>query len=564
VSATSTSRSPRRPTPPTRAEGEADLRGSEERFRTLAESAPDAIVTARRDGLISYVNAATEALFGRSRAELVGQPLTILMPERHRAAHTAALARATSEGELSIVGTLRELVGEHRDGHEIPLEASFGLWRAGAELGFSGILRDITERHQQEQAEALVRQALLATSGAADLGAAVEALASALTEAVALDRVSYVVRVHGDVFDVAAVWGPESSRLAPGSELHINSPERLAATQREGYIVRQDTHDQGDDPLPLDGLDAQVAEHGIRSYVSVSVMAGGQLSALVNASSLTPGGFDQRTGALVARVVQAVSGTLHATELLQRERAVSDRLRDLDQMKNDFVGMVAHDLRTPLTVIAGFADLLGAQGDRFTDSERQQHLETVSRNARQLSDLVDDILHVVRLESGVVVQEVEPTDLGPVITQAVAEARVAHPDHTFTLAVPDGLPPALVDGERQGQVLGNLLTNAAKFADPATPIEVRVADEDDLLRVSVQDHGPGIRPDDVPKLFQRFSRIRPAGTASPVKGTGLGLYICRLLVESLGGTIEVETEPGAGSTFSYTVPVATAERQRAV
>jgi protein-histidine pros-kinase len=560
VSATSTSRSQRRPTPAaTPAAAEAGLRGSEERFRTLAESAPDAIVTARRDGLITYVNAATEALFGRGRDELIGQPLTILMPERYHAAHTAALTRANATGELAIVGTLRELIGRHRDGHEIPLEASFGLWHAGEELGFSGILRDISERRRQEQVEALVRQALLATSGAVDLGAAVEALASTLAEAVVLDRVSYVVRVHGDVFEVAAVWGPERSRLAPGSELRIDSPERLAATQHEGYIVRQDTHDQGDDPLPLDSLDAQLAEHGIRSYVSVSVMAGGRLSALVNASRVTPGGFDVRTGALVARVVRAVSGTLHATELLQRERAVSDRLRDLDQMKNDFVGMVAHDLRTPLTVISGYADLLGAQWDRFTDDERQLHLATVSRNARQLSDLVDDILHVVRLESGVVVQEVQPTDLGPVLTRAVAEARVAHPDHTFTMSIPDGLPLALVDAERQGQVLGNLLTNAAKFAGPATPIELRVTVEDHLLRISVQDHGPGIRPDDVPKLFQRFSRVTPAGPPSSTKGTGLGLYICRLLIESLGGTIEVESEPGVGSTFSYTVPVATAE-----
>jgi signal transduction histidine kinase len=250
---------------------------------------------------------------------------------------------------------------------------------------------------------------------------------------------------------------------------------------------------------------------------------------------------------------------------LEREQEVAERLRTLDALKNEFVAMVAHDLRSPMASISGAASTLLRAGDHLSVDDRTRLLEMITRSTTGLSGLVEDVLQVARIESGQFHYEVAPFDLGDVVRRTAAEVELGAPAPRIHVTVDGDLPPALGDEQRNWQVLTNLLSNALKFSPDDAPVEVTVralADGADgaagaaMLEVGVRDHGTGIAPDDMPRLFQKFSRIRVSDVRGKIKGTGLGLYICQCIVEAQGGRIEADSALGEGSTFRFTVPAA--------
>jgi len=262
-------------------------------------------------------------------------------------------------------------------------------------------------------------------------------------------------------------------------------------------------------------------------------------------------GFGKVTRDVTARVMaeDALRG------VLARERATADRLRELDRMKTDLVAIVAHDLRAPLSVIAGFVDLLLTSGEQLTEELQRDYLERIARGASNLSELVDDILEVARIESGELRFEFTAVDLDAVAADAVAQVSGAEDAGRIRLEVAEGVPPAQGDGDRLGQVLVNLLSNALKFSVAPAPVMVRIRRDGGQVRVDVVDEGPGIPEAEQGRLFQRFSRL-PRTAGQHVRGTGLGLYICRSFIEAMGGRIWVESTAGRGATFSFTLPVA--------
>jgi signal transduction histidine kinase len=237
---------------------------------------------------------------------------------------------------------------------------------------------------------------------------------------------------------------------------------------------------------------------------------------------------------------------------LQLKRTLA-RQRQLDQLKSDFVGMVAHDLRSPITVIAGFAELLARDWDDLAETDRNRYLELIGGNVHNLSRLVDDVLEVAEVDAGKFQLEIQPFDLGHLIERTVLELGAAHGPDRLEVDVPSQLPVALGDEGRNRQVLTNLVTNALKFSPDDAPVSISVSVEDSALVVSVSDHGVGIHADDMSRLFERFSRL-PNSRQAKAKGTGLGLYICKQIVEAQGGRISARSVAGMGSTFRFTVP----------
>jgi signal transduction histidine kinase len=237
---------------------------------------------------------------------------------------------------------------------------------------------------------------------------------------------------------------------------------------------------------------------------------------------------------------------------LQLKRTLA-RQRQLDQLKNDFVGMVAHDLRSPITVIAGFAELLSRDWESIAESDRGKYLSLIGSNAHNLSRLVEDVLEVAEVDSGKFQLEIQPFDPGRLVERTVLELGAAHGAERLEVDVPPVVPTALGDEGRNRQVLVNLVTNALKFSPPDAPVSISVSVEEAVIAIVVTDRGVGIPTEDVPKLFERFSRLSNTGRSKP-KGTGLGLYICKQLVEAQGGRISVSSVPGLGSTFRFTIP----------
>jgi PAS domain S-box-containing protein len=224
--------------------------------------------------------------------------------------------------------------------------------------------------------------------------------------------------------------------------------------------------------------------------------------------------------------------------------------REVDQLKSSLVSTVSHELRTPLTMIQGFAELLLT---RDTDKESSREaLEQINASARRLGRLIEDLLSVSRIESGRLEVRLDPVAVSGAVEEVSA---LLGRDRDVRIDIADELPPVMADGELLIRILTNLLSNAVKYSSPETPISVTARSVGTSAEVSVSDRGIGMSQAEMARLFDKFFRadrpeVRSAG------GTGLGLYITRNLVEMQGGQIWAESEPGRGTTFRFTLPLA--------
>ena len=270
-----------------------------------------------------------------------------------------------------------------------------------------------------------------------------------------------------------------------------------------------------------------------------------------------PGGFTQADAKFLELYASEAAIAVHNSRLYEHTRV-------LDRLKSEFVAVVSHEIRTPLTSVKGAVELLG--DDRyFHNNEQQAKLLSIAHaNAERLLVLINDILDFSKLEAASLPMCMEVESLEPVIRQAVQNLRTLISERHIVLECEfePNLPDLLMDSNRIAQVVTNLLSNAIKFSPPEGRIEVRAQSTGSMLRVSVRDCGDGIAPADIPKLFRKFSQI-DSGSTRKVGGTGLGLVICKGIVEQHGGSIGVESVPGEGSTFFFLLPRPDTQREGA-
>ena len=233
------------------------------------------------------------------------------------------------------------------------------------------------------------------------------------------------------------------------------------------------------------------------------------------------------------------------------------KLRELSEMKEEFLALTTHDLRSPLTVISGVINFFTSGRLGELTAEQKNMVSMMERNTQNLIELVNDLLDASKLESGTLKLDLSPLDLRDLTDELREAMQPLARDKEITLEerLPEDLPQLSADRNKLRRVLVNLVSNAIKFTPRGGRVELRAEAQDGLVRVSVTDTGVGIPPEDLERLFDKYEQARSRATRSE-KGTGLGLYITRQIVELHGGQINVQSEVGRGSTFSFTVPTA--------
>jgi signal transduction histidine kinase len=255
-----------------------------------------------------------------------------------------------------------------------------------------------------------------------------------------------------------------------------------------------------------------------------------------------------------------------ALERLNQELSASNaelneanaRLREIAELREEFLALTTHDLRSPLTVISGVISFFTSGRLGELSPEQKNMVGMMERNTQNLIELVNDLLDAAKLESGSLQLELAPTDLRPLIHEICEplEPLAGEKGLTLTQELPAELPLVVrADRAKLRRVIVNLLSNALKFTPKGGRVTVRAEQFEEGVRISVADTGVGIAAADIPFLFDKYEQARHRATRGE-KGTGLGLYITRQLVELHGGEIHVESEVGRGSTFSFTLPVA--------
>jgi signal transduction histidine kinase len=243
--------------------------------------------------------------------------------------------------------------------------------------------------------------------------------------------------------------------------------------------------------------------------------------------------------------------TISLYRRLRTARAEQERLERLNAAQQELISIVSHELRTPVAGVLGFLETTLDHWDGMDDAERRSAVGRAAANAQRLQAMARDVLDTQAVESGRLVHVFQPLDLAAEVTAAVEAARALAPDRTFALEVPEGEVPIEGDADRLHQVLANLLDNAQRSSPAVEPIEVALALADGHAEVRVHDHGAGIAPESLERIFEKFVRER----GDTVTGTGLGLYISRQILDAHGGQIWAESQPGEGATFALRIPV---------
>jgi signal transduction histidine kinase len=244
-----------------------------------------------------------------------------------------------------------------------------------------------------------------------------------------------------------------------------------------------------------------------------------------------------------------------ALEGFQSAQSQLDERRRVEQLKNDFISTVSHELRTPLTSIHGALGLIGARYAQALPPEAGQLLDVARRNSLRLVRLVNDILDLQKIESGLLSFALQPLELGVHIRQAVEATEPYAARYGATIAVRETPANAWLqaDPDRLMQVMTNLLSNAAKFAPSGTSVTVSATRCQGMLRIEVNDRGPGIPEAFRARVFERFAQADSSSTRER-EGSGLGLNISKAIVEKMGGRIGFDTEFSAGTTFFVELP----------
>jgi len=236
----------------------------------------------------------------------------------------------------------------------------------------------------------------------------------------------------------------------------------------------------------------------------------------------------------------------------EREHTVAAKLTEADQQKSEFLALVSHELRTPLTAVKGFVDTVLLHWERLPDDRRRELLTRASSNADELGRLVRQLMEFGRTESGPIQIAPDKLDVAAAVDLALLGIAPVTAGHRMKVDVPDGLVVD-ADADAFNHVLVNLLTNAVKFSPAGSVVVVGAHRTGDEVVVSVADEGAGVAPEEKERIFDRFYQSRNGDHA---RGTGIGLTIAQRFTAQHGGRIWVDSEPGHGATFSFTMPVA--------
>ncbi|MCI0395441.1 MAG: GAF domain-containing protein [Chloroflexi bacterium] len=568
-----------------RQQAEKALRESEMKFRSLVQSANAAIVIADGDGRIVSWNPGAQNLFGYLEEEIVDKPLVILMPERYRQPYQQGFARLKQTGKSRLLGKTIEMHGLRQDGTEFPLELSLDAWQAGGIEFYSGIIRDITER--KRAAEALRRAhtelEIRVRERTAELEIAneekrqtLERLQKRTYDLAILNQAGQMLTASLDqeqivnqlLAAVTEIIGAEGSAAWLCEE---KNGEQLVcrAVYRQGAL-----YSIADLCLPVgQGVIGRAVQED-RSLIFSPVAENPHYVPDVHART----GFEKRTIlAIPMRVRDKVIGVLEVinkeegfslddlglAETLAASAAIAiDNARLVDTLRHQtsdlearneeldaFAHTVAHDLRNPLNQVLGFVSVLQNDLQSTPPEDAQRYLQFAIQGAGKMRNIIDELLLLAGVRKTSF--QMEPLDMARIVTEAQQRLADMVEKSESAITLPDEWPVALGYAPWVEEVWVNYLSNALKYGGSPPRIEIGVTPQgDQMLRFWVRDNGPGIPAEEQERLFVPFTRLSQVRT----EGHGLGLSIVQRIVTRLGGEVGVESVPGQGSTFYFTLP----------
>ena len=518
------------------------LRDSSALIQAILNTVVDGVITVQAtDGLIETVNPAVEQMFGHGVANLVGKPIGLLVPQWGQGTFKATLDAYTQRSEGMAPGAAREVEGRRKDGRTFPLEVAVSEMWLGGKRYFTGILRDISARKRVEAA--------LAEAGA---------LQAAIFNSTSFSSIATDARGVIQIFNVGA------ERLLGYTAAEVVNQITPADISDPQEVIERATALSLELGTPITpGFEALAykASRDISDIYELTYIRknGSRFPAVVSVTALRDHHED-----LIGYLLIGTDNTARKVVEAERERldqALQDRNIELvsarvvaDQAnlaKSEFLSSMSHELRSPLNAILGFAQLLDSSTPPASPAQKAS-IDRILHAGWYLLELINEILDLAVIESGKLSISAEPVSLAEVLYDCQSIIEPQGQKRGVRLTFPTFEAPLFVQADRVRlkQVLINLLSNAVKYNRPEGTVLVSCAPAaPGRVRISVEDTGQGLAPEQIRQLFQPFNRL--GQEHSKEEGTGIGLVMSKLLVELMGGTLGVESTLGVGSHFWY-------------
>jgi PAS domain S-box-containing protein len=483
----------------------------------LLDAAPDAIVVIQADERIFLVNFQAERLFDYARAELIGQKLELLIPERFRSGHQQHVARYFASPVVRPMGSRLELFGRRKDGAEIPIEVSLSPVRSSRGTLVAAAIRDITERRRVEAS---------AKTSADRLSSAVESIQDAIAVFDAHDRLVLCNSAYRHLLmdtTTGALIGRSYESLLDAwlGDLSFASDEERAQFRTERLANRKD---------PQGAVDVRTRDGRNLRIIDRRTVDGG-----------------------IVKTVWDLTQDVHLAEELRQAQVAAEAG---SSAKSEFLSSMSHELRTPLNAILGFAQLLQRDKKEPLSTRHKDRVDQILKGGEHLLRLIDDILDLSRIEAGRVSISAERVGVSDVLqtVRTTLEPMAARLGiHLEMASLGNSAPVVHADRTRFAQILMNFGSNAIKYNRPGGRVTFRVTEPSpDTVRVTVEDTGMGIAASKQDKLFQPFQRA--GQETGPIEGTGIGLVITRRLAELMHGVVGFSSTEGKGSEFWVEMP----------
>jgi PAS domain S-box-containing protein len=538
-----------------------ELRLAEARSSGLISISADAIISIDEAQRITLFNEGAEKIFGYSSAEAVGAPLDMLIPERFRRLHRrhveqfiagASTARRVGERGAGIFGL-------RRNGEEFPADASISKLDVDGRRILTVALRDVTEQKRLQSEIQFIADVASELSGTIEYDEILTCIARLAVHNLADFCVIDIVGANGGIqrarvasLDPSKAWVCDLLQKVRIDNIRPHPVWDVLETKTT-FLAECLSPDM----LASMFAPSEEVVRALRALEPKSLLAAPMVSRgkLVGSIALISTNAAHLYGPREARLAEALAG--RAALSIENARLYRDAQR-ASKAREEVLAIVSHDLRNPLATIA----IVSQRLKHVRPNEEEKIAKTASmieRSAEAMQTLIGDLLDFARIQGGALSIERHAERLGTLVREVVdmLTAQVSTKNLRLEVDIPPDLPDASCDKSRIAQVLSNLLGNAIKFTPAGGVLRLSARKLERELEISVCDTGPGIKPEDIPTIFERFWQARE----SRALGAGLGLSIAQGIVAAHGGKIWVESQVGVGSTFRFTLPVAHAETE---